>query len=109
MPMTALSIRPAAPGEAHAISCVVRESWLAANGDLLPTDSLSAVAHSTHLGGVVAREWKSIHVAVVDGEIVGAVGANPAGVIWMLYVLPAYQGQGVGSALYEAAIGALRQ
>ena len=36
-------------------------------------------------------------------------GLNPAGVIWMLYVLPTHQGLGAGSALYEAAIGNLKR
>ena len=79
------------------------------NKDLLPGDSLSQLAHSTHLSTMIAREWGHIHVALADGGIVGAVGVNPAGVIWMLYVLPGYQGCGVGSALYEAAIGTLKQ
>jgi ribosomal protein S18 acetylase RimI-like enzyme len=107
--MTALTIRAAVAADATTIATVVRESWLAANQNMLPGDTFSKLAHSTHLSGVVAREWKNIWVAAVDGEIVGAVGANPAGVIWMLYVLPGYQGCGVGSALYDAAIGALRQ
>ena len=107
--MTQLTLRPAAAAEIHTIAAVVRESWLAANGEILPDDAFSAAAHSTHLGGVVAREWQNIHVALVDGEIVGAVGINTTGVIWMLYVLPTFQGCGIGSALYEAAIGSLRQ
>ena len=107
--MTQLTIRPAVAAEIHAIAAVVRESWLAANGEILPGDTFSAVAHSTHLSSVVAREWQNIHVALVDNAIVGAVGINPTGVIWMLYVLPAFQGCGIGSALYEAAIGSLRQ
>ena len=37
------------------------------------------------------------------------MGVNPAGVIWMLYVRPDYQGCGVGSALYDDAIGAMKQ
>ena len=88
---------------------MVRESWLSANQHILPGDSFSRLAHSTHLSAVVAREWRNIWVAHVGGRIVGTVGVNPAGVIWMLYVLPDFQGCGVGSALYDAAIGALKQ
>ncbi len=107
--MSALEIRAAKAGDSTAIVAVVKESWLSANKDLIPGDSLSQLAHSAHLSTMVAREWGHIHVAVMDGALVGAVGVNPAGVIWMLYVLPGYQGCGVGSALYDAAIGALKQ
>ena len=107
--MSALEIRAAKAVDSTAIAAVVKESWLSANKDLLPGDSLSQLAHSAHLSTMVAREWGNIHVALMDGAIVGAVGVNPAGVIWMLYVLPGYQGCGAGSALYEAAIGALKQ
>jgi ribosomal protein S18 acetylase RimI-like enzyme len=107
--MQSLLIRPAQPGDSVAIAAVVKESWLAANRDLLPEDSFSRLARSVHMTGVVAREWHDIQVAVIRGAIVGAVGVNPAGVIWMLYVLPGYQGCGVGSALYDAAIGTLKR
>lgn len=106
--MQSLSIRPAIVTDATAIAAVVRESWLAANQNLLPSDSKNALAGSRDFAAFVAGEWNSIHVAEVDGALVGAVGVNPAGVIWMLYVLPGYQGAGVGSALYDAAIGTLR-
>lgn len=49
-------------------------------------------------------------VAVVDEQVVGMVGlGQEAGfwVMWKLYVLPGYQGQGVGKALLDGAIGAL--
>ncbi len=107
--MSALEIRPARAVDSTAIAAVVKESWLSANKDILPGDSLSQVAHSAHLSTMVAREWGNIQVAVIEGVLVGAVGINPAGVIWMLYVLPGYQGCGVGSALYDAAIGELKQ
>ncbi len=106
--MSALNIRFATADDSAAIASVVRESWLEANKNLIPSDSQRALTNSRNLAGFVAGEWQSIRVAEVDGEIVGTVGVNPAGVIWMLYVLPAYQGCGVGSALYEAAIGTLK-
>ena len=50
--------------------------------------------------------WKDVEreklTDLIDREMVGVVGVNPAGVIWMLYVHPAYQGCGVGSALFAA-------
>lgn len=107
--MSILEIRPAAAADSTAIVDLVRESWLAANQNLLPGDAVAKLAQSTTLAGFVAGEWQSIRVAEVDGLIVGAVGVNPAGVIWMLYVLPGYQGYGVGSALYDDAIGTLKE
>ncbi|MEV8372021.1 N-acetyltransferase [Kribbella sp. NPDC056861] len=50
-------------------------------------------------------------VAVADDEqVVGMVGLGQEQgfwVMWKLYVLPEYQGQGVGKALLDAAIAAL--
>lgn len=103
-----LFIRSATADDSAAIAAVVRESWLAANQNLIPADSQRALTNSRNLAAFVAGEWNSIRVAVYDGEIVGTVGVNPAGVIWMLYVLPTYQGCGVGSALYDAAIGTIK-
>ena len=106
--MSALTIRPATADDAPAIASVVRESWLEANKNLIPADSQRALTNSRNLAAFVAGEWQSIHIGLIDGEIVGTVGVNPSGVIWMLYVLPGYQGCGVGSALYDAAIGAIK-
>ncbi|MGE4061806.1 MAG: N-acetyltransferase family protein [Rhodospirillaceae bacterium] len=106
--MSALRIRSATAEDSSAIAAVVRESWLDANKNLIPADSQRALTNSRNLAAFVAGEWQSIHVAEFGDEIVGAVGVNAAGVIWMLYVLPAYQGCGVGSALYDAAIGAIK-
>jgi len=106
--LSALQIRFATAEDASAITAVVHESWLAANGNLLPRDSQQALHACRNFAGFVAGEWQSIRVAQADGAIVGAVGVNPAGVIWMLYVLPSYQGCGVGTALYDAAISTIK-
>ena len=109
-PVTALLIRPATADDSTPIAALVREAWLAANQNILPGDTVTRLQRSSkHLAGFVAGEWTSIRVAEYENQIVGAVGVNPAGVIWMLYVLPSYQGCGVGSALYDAAIGTMRE
>lgn len=107
--MTALHIRPARPHDSEAVSTLVRESWLSANQSLLPSDTVDALQKSEKLGDFVAAAWQSVHVGILDDEIVGAVGVNPTGVIWMLYVHPAFQGCGIGSALYDNAIGQMKQ
>ena len=107
--MTALHIRPARPHDSEAISAVVRESWISANKSLLPGDTVDALERCEKLDDFVASAWQSVYIAILDDEIVGTVGVNPTGVIWMLYVHPSYQGCGIGSALYDHAIGTLRE
>jgi ribosomal protein S18 acetylase RimI-like enzyme len=107
--MPSVSVRPAVAADAASISEVVRESWLYSNRDLLPDDSARSVMHCHRLAEVVVMNWRSILVAEYDGRTVGAVGINEQGHFWMLYVLPNYQGLGVGSSLYDAAIARLRK
>jgi len=107
--VTSVSIRPAQAGDASAIARVVKESWLASNSHILPADSTSALTHGDRLGEIVTMNWQAIKVAEVDGQIVGAVGVNEHGHMWMLYVLPSHQGLGIGSALYTAAIDNMRK
>ena len=111
--MTSVTIRPATGGDPEAIAQVVRESWLAANRHLLPNDTLAHLRHGDSMSAFAATQWPNIWVAEAqDGEareLVGVVGLNANGVIWMLYVLPGFQGYGVGSALYDVAIGTLKQ
>jgi ribosomal protein S18 acetylase RimI-like enzyme len=78
---------------------LVRESWLNANQNILPDDTADAMAQSADIGGFVAGEWQSIWVAEMGGKMPGVVGVDPAGVLWMLYLRPGYQGCGIGSAL----------
>ena len=111
--MTSVAIRSAVADDCEAVAHVVRESWLAANRDILPPDTIQKLVHSDTMSRFAATQWKNIWVAEVEAphakEIVGVVGLNADGVIWMLYVLPGYQGCGVGSALYEVAIGTLKR
>ncbi len=111
--MTTVEIRPAAAGDSEQIAHVVRESWLATNGTLLPADTVTRLQHSDGMSRFAADNWQNIWVAEArNGEaadLVGVVGMNTDGVIWMLYVLPGFQGCGVGSALYDLAIGTLKR
>ncbi|MDX2142735.1 MAG: GNAT family N-acetyltransferase [Rhodospirillaceae bacterium] len=107
--MSHVTVRRAEARDAGAIAHVVKESWLASNAHLLPGDTAYAVAHGDKLAEVVAINWPSIWVAETDGIIIGTVGTNDHGHIWMLYVLPSHQGLGIGSALYSAAIDRLRK
>jgi ribosomal protein S18 acetylase RimI-like enzyme len=110
--MTSINIRAATADDAEQIGHVVRESWLATNRSLLPADTVSCLEHSDSMSSFAAEYWRDIWVAEARtehaAELVGVVGVNPNGVIWMLYVLPGFQGHGVGSALYDLAIGSLK-
>jgi ribosomal protein S18 acetylase RimI-like enzyme len=107
--VSSVAIRPAHAGDAEAIARVVTESWLSSTRRYLPADSAAALQHGTRIADLAARHWPSIRVAEVGGRIVGAVGINDQGHMWMLYVLPDHQGLGIGSALYAAAIDGLRR
>ncbi len=107
--MTSIRIRRATAGDTQSIATVVKESWLASNSRLLPADSAKALTHGDRLAETVTLHWQAIQVAEVDGKVVGAVGVNDLGHMWMLYVLPDYQGLGIGSALYNAAIESIKQ
>ena len=107
--MSSITIRPACAGDSESIARVVKESWLATNRRFLPEDSAKALVHGDRLAEVTTMHWQSIQIAEVDGNVVGAVAANDQGHLWMLYVLPDFQGFGIGSALYTAAIENLRK
>ena len=111
--MPSVAVRPATSDDPEAIAQVVRESWLAANRHLLPSDTIDHLRHGDSMSAFAAAQWPNIWVAQAhDGdvrELVGVVGLNANGVIWMLYVLPGFQGYGVGSALYDVAIGTLKK
>ncbi|MBL8642684.1 MAG: GNAT family N-acetyltransferase [Rhodospirillaceae bacterium] len=107
--MTSVHVRRATARDTNSIASVVKESWLASNRHFLPEDSAKAVLHGDRLADTVTLHWQAIQVAEVDGKIVGAVGVNDLGHMWMLYVLPGYQGLGIGSALYNAAIDSIRK
>lgn len=107
--MSSVRIRSAHASDTDSIAFVVKESWLATNSQFLPEDSAKAVSHGDRLAEIVTMHLQAIHVAEVNGRVVGAVGANDQGHIWMLYVLPAFQGLGIGSALYDATIDKIRK
>ena len=50
----------------------------------------------------------AVHVVEVDGAIVGSVVARANGDLARLHVHPDHWGTGIGQALHDAAVGALR-
>lgn len=113
--MTTLTIdfRPAEPGDAVAIAEVHRQAWLQAYTGIIPFKPLRAMLERRGF-----RWWQrairgstSILVLDVGGTMAGyaTLGLNRAralpqeGEIYELYLLPEYQGVGLGRKLFSEA------
>jgi GNAT superfamily N-acetyltransferase len=113
--MTTLSIelRRAMPGDAHAVSDVHRQSWTHAYSGLIPHRPLNAMLERRN------EEWwrkasngpSTLLVLDIGGKIAGytTIGANRApalkqdGEIYELYLMPQFQGTGLGSYMFREA------
>lgn len=113
--MTALTIdiRPATPDDAGAISAVHEAAWDQTYAGIIPHRSLRTMIMRRDAGWWERAIRRGTSVLVMDfaGSIAGYVtyGLNRAralpqdGEIYELYLLPEYQGIGLGSRLFEAA------
>lgn len=114
-------VRLATPEDAASLARVEVTSWQAAYRGLMPDAFLAG------LSAVEKREgWrrnllkhrtsgrKRVLAAVAENEIIGftRVGSvwdeGQVGLVYLLYVLPAYWGRGVGTVLMNAAMDELR-
>jgi ribosomal protein S18 acetylase RimI-like enzyme len=97
-----------------AIRRVLKETWLATYGSLFSLEQIDRITGNWH---APERIEFSIHdpntyIAVAKddtGDIVGMVSARRAGALLTLdrlYVLPSFQGQGIGTELLNRALGA---
>lgn len=106
-------VRPAAPQEHAAIGELTAQTYLA--------EGYAGEGYAAHLRNVGDRvQHATVLVALVDDQVAGSVTVatrggpyaedNDAGtaVIRMLVTAPAFRGQGVGTALVEAAIDVAR-
>lgn len=119
MVKTALSIRPATPSDAEAITRVHDVSW---------RDAYRGVIPGAELERMIARRgplwWRSaimrgtgLLTAVFDDAVVGyaTYGRNRvpsmpySGEIFEIYLMPEYQGIGFGRGLFDAARGKLAE
>jgi len=113
--MSDYQVRPAEMSDSRAVAEVHAAAARAAYEGLLPEDQLRALAPSTR-----EAKWREaiefsepqVHVAELDGEIVGFVGfdrsrdpktPSTTGEIWAIYVKPEHWDKGVGVALWDAA------
>ena len=118
-----LSIRAAVPADADAIARVHVESWRSAYGGLLPDGYLAGLRVDDR-----APRWRerlrrlgtreTVLGALRGDTVVGFASTGPArdsdcdervgGELYAIYLLEQEWGRGVGRALHDAAIAALR-
>jgi GNAT superfamily N-acetyltransferase len=105
----ALIIRAADGNDLLAILDVGRRTWPA---------TYESIAGADYVAMGLAKWWTAdatipsiragrVTVAELDGTVVGIAGVGPDEnhlVLWKLYVLPEYQGRGIGSALVASVI-----
>jgi ribosomal protein S18 acetylase RimI-like enzyme len=97
-------------------SAIFQRTWQAAYRELLPAAGLQVLQPGDWEAGLV-RPGRHNLVAQVDGQLVGVVSygvpRNPqrflpdTGELMALYVLPEYEGQGIGTQLLAQAEAAL--
>jgi GNAT superfamily N-acetyltransferase len=109
------SIRPAQPEDAPAIAHVHVESWRTTYKDLMPDEilaNLSVERRETFWRDVISNPASPTFVYVAemdDGQVVGFAAGGPErdnhpvykGELYAIYLLQAYQGQGIGRAMVE--------
>jgi GNAT superfamily N-acetyltransferase len=102
-------IRPAKKDDVETLLAIQREAAVDAFAHVypperypFPDDAIREVWTEA-----LADPEVEVYVAEVDGAAVGAVSVG-RGYLGTLYVLPAYQGRGVGSALHDLALERLR-
>ena len=112
----AISLHAATPADAGDIACLLRASWASTYGSLLTPDELSSVAQQWHhpdrLRDEVSNPRVRFLLARTDTDAlvgVATVRLSDDGAtlsVLRLYVLPNYQGQGIGSQLLNQALAA---
>ena len=102
-------IRRARPDEAEALLRVQREAAVAAFAHVFPPDSYPFPDEDVRQAWrrALADPTVEVYVAEREGELAGSVSVGH-GFLRTLYVLPAQQGGGVGSALHDHALDRLR-
>lgn len=104
-----IELRPALPHEADTLLVIQREAAVGAYAHIYPPERYPFP------DGAIREVWAEalsdpgveVYVAEVEGVPAGAVSVG-RGFLSTLYVLPAYQGSGVGSALHDLALERLR-
>ena len=100
-------IRPATPADAPAIAGVQARAWRYAYADIVEPDAMLVPEETTPRWADAISARSGVIVWDQDGRVVGfaAIEGNE---LQAIYVDPPAQGAGVGSALLDAAVAALR-
>lgn len=112
-----MTVRAATADDVEAIKRVARRSWESDYPDILTRETVEAGVEDWYapdnLTAALSRGRTSLLVAERGGSVVGFVhavrqAATDVGFVLRLYVDPDHQREGVGAALLEAVIEALR-
>ena len=114
-----MSVRPAVLEDAATIARVHVASWRAAYRDLLPADLLAGLNVERRALGwqrILQDETQAVFVYENAGEVVAFTNLGPCrdedkpatAELMTLYALPEVWGRGVGRALWQADLAALR-
>lgn len=106
-------IREATGEDLHAVIRVGEQTWPATYGPIAGDDyvAMGLAKWWTADATIPAIRAGRVTIAELNGQIVGMSAVGPLEghlALWKLYVLPAYQGYGVGSRLLDNAIAAAR-
>lgn len=110
--MSAVTTRPASQADIPGVRRVLVETWHATYDPLFGAERVTAITDDWHseprLRQGLERTDHRFLVAEADGDLVGTASATlkPHGVLRLdrLYVRPALQGRGIGTALLAAAL-----
>lgn len=110
--MSAPVIRPATATDIPAVRALLEETWHATYDTLLGRDVVTDITRRWHaeevLAAEIGRAGQVFLVADVDGQIAGTASAKATGTgevdLNRLYILPHYQGRGLGKALLAASL-----
>ena len=104
-----MTVRPARLDEAEALLRVQRDASVVAFAHIFPPERYAFPEEDVlaNWRAALAGDATEVHVAEVEGDVVGCVSLG-AGFLSTLYVVPAQQGTGVGTALHDLALERLR-
>jgi ribosomal protein S18 acetylase RimI-like enzyme len=105
-----MNVRPAGPDEADTLLAIQREAAVDAFAHIYPPERYPFPDDAVRevWAEALSDPGVEVYVAEVDGVPAGAVSVGN-GFLSTLYVLPAHQGSGVGSALHDLALERLRE
>jgi GNAT superfamily N-acetyltransferase len=100
-----VAIRAFEPGDAEAVSALIRHTMRVSNSDDYPLERLQPLMdYFSPAKVLLLSEERECLVAEVDGQVMGTIALEGAE-LCTFFVHPDYQGMGVGSQLLTAIEG----